>query len=141
MSLNPEDMFDALEPQVEPTESAAKFDDEAKRPESALNNDQLIAQAKAGERWHYATLVLVGRLFAEGHTDHEIHAVTDELTTAEYTVDQTRDEVQKMIEGSRADSKTASLHEKNHAIRVLSKLTEVEYEGANACNISLRIFF
>ena len=97
MSLNPEDMFDALEPQVEPTESAAKFDDEAKLPESDLNNDQLIAQAKADERWHYATLVLVGRLFVEGHTDHEIHVVTDELTTAGYTVDQTRDEVQKMI--------------------------------------------
>ena len=128
MSINPEDMFNALGPQAEPTERADNFTD-AKQPESNLTNDQLIAQAKGGKHWHNAVLVLVGRLFVEGHTDHEIHAVTDELTTAEYTVDQTRDEVQKMIEGSRADSKTASLHEKNHAIRELSKLTEVEYEG------------
>ena len=111
MSLNPEDMFDALEPQAEPTERADDFAD-AKLPESNLTNDQLIAQAKGGKHWHNAVLVLIGRLFVEGHTDHEIHAVTDELTTAEYTVDQTRDEVQKMIEGSRADGKTLSLHKK-----------------------------
>ena len=128
MSLNPEDMFNALEPKVEPTESATKFADDARLPESDLSNDQLIAQAKAGERWHYATLVLVGRLFVEGHTDQEIHAVTDALTTANYTVDQTRDEVQKMIEGSCADSNTASVANKNREIRELSKLTDVEYE-------------
>lgn len=128
MSINPSDMMDALK-QVEQNTPSTTNDSQMKLSESRLDNDSLIAQAKTGDSWHNAVLVLTGRLFKEGLSDDEIHAITDDLTTAEYTVEETRNEVQKMIDGARADKKTELAANKARVIRDLSQLSEIEYEG------------
>jgi hypothetical protein len=128
MSINPSDMMDALK-QVEQNTPSTTNDSQMKLSESRLDNDSLIAQAKTGDSWHNAVLVLTGRLFKEGLSDDEIHAITDDLTTAEYTVEETRNEVQKMIDGARADKKTELAANKARVIRELSQLSEIEYEG------------
>lgn len=52
--------------------------------------------------WHNTVLRYVGHLVAKGLKDAEIHKITDHLTLETYSVDQTRQEVQVMIDGARS---------------------------------------
>lgn len=67
-----------------------------------LDRERLAIQAMAGVEWHNAIVKLTGSYVAKGLTDGEIHALTDPLTLAGYTVEQTRREVQQAIDGARA---------------------------------------
>ena len=78
-----------------------------KEPKLLLYDAQLdlpkaYADAQAGNNWHNNVVKITASLVARGKTDEEIHEFTDRLTLAGYSVDQTRFEVQKMIDGARA---------------------------------------
>lgn len=66
-----------------------------------LDRERMAIQAMSGQGWHDAVVRLVGSYVSRGLTDAEIHALTDPLTTAGYTVEQTRAEVQAAIDGAR----------------------------------------
>ena len=66
-----------------------------------LDRDRAIIHALAGVEWHNAVIRLVASYVARGLSDAEIHALTDPLTLAGYTVEQTRNEVQTAIDGAR----------------------------------------
>ena len=67
-----------------------------------LDVSQLKNEAAQGINWHYNVLRLVGHMIAYGASDEMVHEATDDLTLSEYTVEQTRSEVQKMIDGARS---------------------------------------
>lgn len=67
----------------------------------ALDRDRTRIQALSGMEWHNAVIRLVASYVARGLSDDEIHGLTDPLTLQGYTVDQTRAEVQKAINGAR----------------------------------------
>ena len=60
-----------------------------------------LQRASLGESWHNNVLRSVGAMVARGFQDHEIHAKTDLTTQPDYSVNDTRKEVQKMIDGAR----------------------------------------
>lgn len=66
-----------------------------------LDREQAIIQALTGEQWHDAVIRLVGSYVRRGLSDGEIRTLTDPLTTAGYTVEDTRREVQTAIDGAR----------------------------------------
>lgn len=68
----------------------------------AMNRALAAANIQAGEEWHNNVIKLIASYVAKGLADAEIHAITDGFTQAGYTVDQTRAEVQKAIDGARA---------------------------------------
>jgi RecA-family ATPase len=80
------------------------------KPASAISIDlgqqamdrQLVTQnVLAGDDWHINMVRLVGSYVTKGLSDEEIHAITDSFTLAGYTVEDTRQEVQKAIDGAR----------------------------------------
>ena len=60
-----------------------------------------LRKASLGNSWHNNVLRSVGAMVALGYKDDEIHAKTDLTTTPEYSLSETREEVQKMIDGAR----------------------------------------
>ncbi len=85
-------------PGSSPTDGGFTFD---VGPES-MDRAMAAANIQAGEDWHNNVIRLVGSYVAKGLADAEIHAITDNFTQGGYTVDQTRAEVQKAIDGARA---------------------------------------
>jgi hypothetical protein len=70
-----------------------------------------LQRASLGESWHNNVLRSVGAMVARGFQDHEIHAKTDLTTQPDYSVNDTRKEVQKMIDGARRKGfDTALMH-------------------------------
>ena len=65
--------------------------------------DRALAQQNIlqGNDWHHNVVRLVGSYVSRGLSDDEIHELTDKFTLAGYTVDDTRREVQKAIDGAR----------------------------------------
>jgi len=72
-----------------------------------LDRERAAIQAMSGQEWNTSVLRLVGSYVRKGLSNTEIHALTDPLTLAGYTVDQTRAEVQNMIDRTRANPKFA----------------------------------
>ena len=66
------------------------------------SDEVFISEIKAGQNWHINTLKLTGRYVQRGLSDVEIHTKTDSFTLPGYTQQDTRIEVQKMIDGARA---------------------------------------
>lgn len=77
----------------------------------AMDRERVAIQAMSGQEWNNAVLRLVGSYVRKGLSDSEIHALTDPLTLAGYTVDQTRAEVQDMINRTRANPKFEAVNE------------------------------
>lgn len=69
----------------------------------ALDRERTAIQALSGVEWNNAVLKLVGSYIRKGLSDGEIHALTDPLTLAGFTVEQTRAEVQDIINRTRAN--------------------------------------
>jgi hypothetical protein len=61
----------------------------------------LIDQVRGGPHWHEPALRLVALLVSRGRQDAEILAMAEHLTWPNYTAQQTRDDLAKMIEGAR----------------------------------------
>lgn len=74
--------------------------DTGNAPQS-LDREQMRIQALSGEDWHRAVVRLVGSYVSKGMADSEVHAMTQPLTLAGYTGEQTFREVQVMIDGAR----------------------------------------
>ena len=71
----------------------------------AMDRERVAIQALSGQEWNNAVLRLVGSYIRKGLADGEIHALTDPLTLGGYTVQDTRAEVQGMIDRTRANPK------------------------------------
>jgi hypothetical protein len=74
--------------------------DTGSAPQS-LDRERLAIQAMSGQDWHNAVIRLVASYVAKGLSDSEIHALTQPLTLAGYTGEQTAREVQTAIDGAR----------------------------------------
>lgn len=68
----------------------------------AMDRAKATQAALSGAEWHNNVVRLVASYVAKGLSDDEIHSLTDHLTLAGYTVEQTRREVQQAIDGARA---------------------------------------
>ena len=66
-----------------------------------LTTDELAAQSQVSGHWNDSLLKVTKNLVREGKSDEEIHKVTDQLTTTDYSVLETREQVQPMIDGAR----------------------------------------
>lgn len=71
----------------------------------AMDRERVAIQAMQGQEWNTAVLRLVGSYVRKGLSDAEIHALTDPLTLSGYTLEQTRQEVQSMIDRTRSNPK------------------------------------
>lgn len=67
----------------------------------SLSVEATIAAIKRGDRWHDHTVRLVGYWVARGWSDVEILGHAGELTLPGWTVDETRRDLARMIEGGR----------------------------------------
>lgn len=67
-----------------------------------LDRERARIQALSGQEWHHSVVRLVASYVGKGLSDAEIHGLTDPLTLAGYTVEQTRREVQTAIDGARS---------------------------------------
>jgi len=70
-----------------------------------LDRERTAIQALSGSEWNIAVLKLVGSYVRKSLSDGEIHALTAPLTLPGYTVEDTRREVQDMINRTRANPK------------------------------------
>jgi hypothetical protein len=61
-----------------------------------------LAAIRSGQQWHNNMVRLTGHWISRGFSDEEILTISMSLTLPGYTVDQTRLEVTKMIEGGRS---------------------------------------
>lgn len=98
-----ERMARAFVPSAQTTTSGLHIDTGA-APQS-MDRERTAIQALSGQNWNEAVLRLVGSYVRKGLSDGEIHALTDPLTLSGYTVADTRDEVQGMIDRTRANPK------------------------------------
>jgi len=69
--------------------------------QQAMDRQLAVQNVLSGDDWHLNMVRLVGSYVNKGLSDEEIHAITDSFTLAGYTVDETRNEVQKAIDGAR----------------------------------------
>lgn len=69
--------------------------------QQAMDRQLVTQNVLAGDDWHINMVRLVGSYVTKGLSDEEIHAITDSFTLAGYSVDDTRQEVQKAIDGAR----------------------------------------
>lgn len=67
-----------------------------------LDRQEAATAAMSGADWHNNMIRLVASYVSKGLSDGEIHAITDAMTLAGYTVEETRNEVQTAINGARA---------------------------------------
>lgn len=74
--------------------------DTGSAPQS-LDREQMRIQALSGEAWHDAVIRLVGSYVSKGLSDDEIHGLTQPLTLAGYSAQETFREVQTAIDGAR----------------------------------------
>lgn len=93
-------VFKAAAPAERHTEATGGF--EIDTGPQTLDREQTRIQALSGKDWHDAVIRLVGSYVSRGLEDHEIHQLTDPLTLAGYTVEETRAEVQTAINGARS---------------------------------------
>ena len=69
----------------------------------AMDREAARIKALSGDQWNIEVFRLVGSYVRRGLADHEIHQLTDPLTLSGYTVEQTRREVQSMIDRTRVN--------------------------------------
>ena len=99
MSNNPNEMYAILQASAG-TRAAPKGQSE-QFPKKFSTKDW-AARSQQDGKWNSSILQVTKNLVAEGKTDEAIHAVTDGLTTDGYNIEQTRKQVQPMIDGARA---------------------------------------
>ena len=61
-----------------------------------------MRESQIDGEWNKSLLQVTKKMVQDGKSDEAIHMCTDELTTQSYTVEQTRKQVQPMIDGARA---------------------------------------
>jgi len=84
-------------PKAEPAASPVEID----LGQQAMDRQIATQNVMAGDDWHVNMIRLVASYVTKGLSDEEIHAITDSFTLSGYSVDDTRREVQKAIDGAR----------------------------------------
>lgn len=107
---------------TQPTAGALSIDTGAQ----ALDRERARIQALSGQEWHHSVVRLVASYVSRGLSDDEIHGLTDPLTLAGYTLDQTRREVQTAIDGARRKGWTPDTTGQEHQFR---EMTEAEKDA------------
>ncbi len=112
--------------------------------------DRMAASDSAlkGDNWHLNILRVIASLVAEGKTDEEILTLAEHFTLSGYTVEQTRQEFQKMIDSARLKgfAKSGDIHKQsaylfsNNQI-YLSKLVRSEPVEIKLTNFDAAIVF
>ena len=123
MLNNPDEMLQKL--QAKQSNPATPPD--TKRPVHKDKTDLMERSQQSGE-WNKSLLLLTKQMVGAGKSDHEIHAKTDSLTQHGFTLSQTRNQVQKMIDGARQKYGLDFNALAEDRIDELSKLTPLEYE-------------
>ena len=100
MSNNPDEMFAKLYA-LAGTRAAPKGQSEKQFPKK-FTTKAWAARSQQDGKWNSSILQVTKNFVAEGKTDEAIHAVTDGLTTDGYSIEQTRKQVQPMLDGARA---------------------------------------
>ncbi len=95
--------------------------DTGSHPQS-LDREQMRIQALSGKEWHDAVVRLVASYVSKGLADSEIHGLTQPLTLAGYTAEQTYREVQVMIDGARRKGWTPEPQYANPAAIVVPQI-------------------
>ena len=67
----------------------------------SVSVEAALAGIRSGKDWHDNVLRLVGHWISRGLADAEILAMADSITLSGFTVDQTRQDLKRMIEGGR----------------------------------------
>ena len=88
-----------------PSATAAGFQIDTGALPAPMDRKRIAIQAMSGGNWNEAVLRLVGSYVRKGLSDSEIHSLTDPLTLGGYTVEQTRAEVQGIIDRTRQNPK------------------------------------
>ena len=114
----------------------APTQDKSLEPKPPLDINRLIDEAAQGIDWHNNVLRIVAHMISKGATDQKVHDRTDGLTLEGYTVDQTRHEVQKMIDGARNKEFHSSATFKTNQSQSLSPYFELHLDvrGNPICN-------
>jgi len=86
-----------------------------------LDRERTAIQALSGEAWNLAVLKLVGSYVRKGLADSEIQALTGPLTLGGYTAEDTRAEVQGMIDRTRANPKFEGAGSQDEQFREMSE--------------------
>ena len=94
---------------------------------SNLQSNEFAAKSQQPGHWNDSMLQLTLNEVRQGKSDEEIHAITDKLTTDGYTVQETRKQVQKMIDGARKLI-PPNLMEAEKEIETLSQLADLNYQ-------------
>ncbi len=103
--------------------------------QQAMDRQMAVQNVLAGDDWHLNMVRLVGSYVNKGLADEEIHTITDSLTLAGYSVDETRREVQKAIDGARAkgwtpqpDPAAERMDQQNQAMNIALEPTQSRTE-------------
>ncbi|MDA9855465.1 virulence-associated E family protein [Paracoccaceae bacterium] len=121
MSNNPNEMYATL--QALPKNSAATQEQSEKNFSKKLSTKDWASRSQQDGKWNSSILQVTKNFVAEGKTDEAIHAVTDGLTTDGYSIEQTRKQVQPMIDGARAKFEDNTIR---NTANVYAMLTENE---------------
>jgi hypothetical protein len=93
------------------------------QPYDKLDTEAAWNAALAGNNWHNNLLKLVGSWLAAGQTDDQIQAHASALTLNNYSLEETRRDVQKMIDGGRKKGFGSSKSKTTHRANVLQVVT------------------
>lgn len=96
----------------------------------SLDRERVTIQALSGQDWHNAVIRLVASYVAKGLSDTEIHALTQPLTLAGYTGDQTAQEVQTAIDGARRKGFTPEPKPADPQVQAMQVQAETAEEAA-----------
>ncbi len=108
IEVGPDDVDLAVAPQwlvdliAQPASNGQTGMDFNTAPKHGVDIEACQASIRAGRNWHDNMVRLVGHWVARGWSDEEVLAAAEALTLPGYTVEQTRREVSRMIEGARA---------------------------------------
>ena len=104
--------------------------------QQAMDRQMAVQNVLAGEDWHHNMVRLVGSYVNKGLADEEIHAITDGFTLGGYTVEETRAEVQKAIDGARAkgwtpppDPAAERMEQQNQTLHIAAEPTQSHTEA------------
>ena len=107
--------------------------------QQAMDRQLATQNVLAGADWHVNMVRLVGSYVTKGLSDEEIHAITDSFTLAGYTVDETRAEVQRAIDGARnkgwtppPDPVAERMQQQNQTLNIATEPAEAPTEDEKA---------
>lgn len=106
--VTPEEIAQAFPPPKTPLESYSNVAPEVGQGQTTLSAmrptriHDLIEACRNGDQWHNNMIRLVAHLASKGRTADEIIGLAYEITLPGYTIDQTRREMVKALEGARS---------------------------------------